>query len=170
MAGSEDRTYTEAEHEALMAHAVQHENASLASAKVELETKVTELTGKVAALEAEKATLEVDKSTAEKALADYTVKVERAAQVEALKSERARAIKDANPALPETHFTPERILAWAEMPNDTFDVVVESIKAAAGTPVVVKESAAFKGGEANGNVTGSEKSPARGFLTVGKEI
>lgn len=172
MAGSEDRTYTEAEHVALTADAVQRENASLTSVKVELESKNSELTGKVEVLEAEKATLATQVAEAEKALADFKAEVERATQVEALKSERAAAVKAAAPALPETHFTDERILAWAELSAETFDIVVDGLKATAGTPVVARESAAFKGGAAAGT-TGTDGAATEHvtgrFLSVGRE-
>lgn len=164
-----DRTYTEVEHVAIVADAVSRENASLLEANAGLETKVSELTGKVAALEAEKATLSSELETEKAAHSDFKTQVERANEIEALKSEREAAVKDANPALPETHFTPERVLSWAEMNADTFQVVVDSIKASAGTPVVVRESAAFKGGAAAGTDGAAEGRVAGRFLTVGRE-
>jgi hypothetical protein len=52
----EDRTYTEAEHLALMADAVRRETAELADAKTDTETKLSEKAARVDVLEAEKAT------------------------------------------------------------------------------------------------------------------
>lgn len=169
MAGSEDRTYTEVEHVTLMAAAVQRENASIAEAKVELESKNSELTAKVEVLEAEKATLETKVSETEKAFEDFKTEVARDKEIETLKSERAAAIKAANSALPDTHFTPERILAWAQLDEATFEVVLDGLKATAGTPVAVRESAALKGGAEIAAGTTGERATAGAFLNVGRE-
>jgi hypothetical protein len=110
-----DRTYTEAEHLALMADAVKRETASVTEVKESAETKVTELTKRVDVLEAEKASLETAKAETQKAFDDYKAEVERAREVEAAKQDRVEKVKAANAGLPDSYFTDERIQRWAEM-------------------------------------------------------
>lgn len=141
-----DRTYTEAEHLALLADAVTRENASLSDAKESAETKVTELAGKVDVLESEKATLESEKDSAVKALEDFKAEVERAKEIEAAKADRKAKVKAANDALADDYFTDERVQRWAEMTEEAFTAFVEDITPVApGGPA--KETAAFSGGE-----------------------
>lgn len=141
----DDRTYTSAEHLALMADAVTRETASLTEVKDGLETKVSELAARVDVLEAEKASLETAKADSEKALADFKAEVERAREVEAAKNDRLEKVKAANGNLPDSYFTPERIQRWAEMAEEAFVAFIEDITPLAGQPA--KETAAFSGGE-----------------------
>lgn len=142
-----ERTYTEAEHLALMADAVKRETANLTESKEGVEAKVSTLTAQVDVLEGEKAALETKVADAEKALAEFKAEVERAQEVESAKKERVEAVKAANAQLPETYFTEDRVLAWAEMPETTFAVVLDGLTAAAATSGGgIKETAAFSGG------------------------
>lgn len=170
MAGNgEDRTYTEAEHEALMAHALKTETAALAATKDELEAEVTKLKTQVDVLEAEKATLKADAENVAKEFEDFKADVERKTEIAALKTERAKSVKDANKALPDTYFTEDRVLAWAEMSEKAFEVVLDGIKATAATPQTqTRESAAFKEGEEISASSNTESGTAGRFLSVGK--
>lgn len=154
----EDRTYTAQEHLALMADAVTRETAELSSAKETLETQVSELNQKVDVLEAEKAAAETKAADIQKEFDDFKAAQERAAAVETAKQERSKAVKDANPALPENYFTEERVQRWAEMAQESFDDFVESIKVAPGSEV--KETAAFVGGDSPTGKTAGEGSTA----------
>jgi chromosome segregation ATPase len=156
VAGTEDRTYTEAEHLALMADAVKRETAELTDAKGSAEAKVSELTSRVDVLEAEKAALETAKAEAQKALDDYKAEVERAREVETAKQERLDKVKAANEQLPDSYFTEERIQRWAEMAEEAFTAFIEDITAAAGSSPV-KETAAFSGGQTPTAVTETSK-------------
>jgi chromosome segregation ATPase len=140
-----DRTYTEAEHLALMADAVKRETASVTEVKESAETKVSELSARVDVLEAEKASLETAKAETQKAFDDYKAEVERAREVEAAKKDRLEKVKAANAGLPDSYFTDERIQRWAEMAEAAFAAFIEDITPLAGTPA--KETAAFSGGE-----------------------
>ena len=144
MAG-EDRTYTEAEHLALMTDAVRRETAELAEAKTGLETTVSEKAAQVDVLEAEKTKLEAEKAAIQKDFDDFKAEVERARAIETAKQDRVAQIKAANDSLPETYFTDERIQAWAEMDEKAFAIVLDGLTALAGAPAA-KETAAFSGG------------------------
>jgi len=139
-----DRTYTEAEHLALMADAVKRETASLAEVKESAETQVSTLTARVDVLEAEKASLETAKAETQKAFDDYKAEVERAREVEAAKKDRLEKVKAANAGLPDSYFTDERVQRWAEMTEVAFTSFIEDISPLSGTPA--KETAAFSGG------------------------
>lgn len=166
---AEDRTYTETEHTALMSDAVQRMTAALTTDKAALETSVSELTAKVDVLEAEKAALETKVSESEKAFDEFKGKVERDREVAALQTSRTEAVKAANDKLPDTYFTAERVLAWAEMSEDTFAVVLDGISATAGAPSGAgRETAAFSGGE---SPTEGAKAPLVGkFLAMRQGI
>lgn len=144
MAG-EDRTYTEAEHLALMTDAVRRETAELSEVKTGLETAVSEKAARVDVLEAEKTALEAEKAALQKDFDDFKAQVERAREIELAKQDRVAKIKAANEQLPEAYFTEERIQAWAEMDEATFAIVVDGLTALAGAPAQ-KETAAFSGG------------------------
>jgi hypothetical protein len=144
VAGTDDRTYTEAEHLALMADAVKRETASLSEVKESAETKVSELSARVDVLEAEKASAETKVTEVQMAFDTYKAEVERAREIETAKQDRVARVKAANDALPETYFTDERVQRWAEMTEEAFAAIVDDLTAAATVPV--KQTAAFAGG------------------------
>jgi hypothetical protein len=146
VAGTEDRTYTEAEHLALMADAVKRETADLTDVKAGLESTNSELAAKVDVLEAEKASLQSEKDKVQADFDAYKAEVERAREVETAKNERLKTVKAANEQLPDTYFTDERIQRWAEMSEEAFASFIEDLSAAAGASPA-KETAAFSGGE-----------------------
>jgi hypothetical protein len=142
-----DRTYTEAEHVALMADAVTRETASLTEATSAFETTVSEQASKIDTLEAEKAALETKVNEVQGAFDEYKSEIERAAEVESAKASRVEVVKAAVDSLPDTYFTDERVLRWASMTEEAFLQVVEDIKTAfVGVEVKPKETAAFSGG------------------------
>ena len=146
VAGTEDRTYTEAEHLALMADAVKRETAELTEVKGGLETSVSDLSARVDVLEAEKAAAETKVSQVQADFDAFKAEVERAREVETAKNERLAKVKAANEALPDSYFTDERIQRWAEMTEEAFASLIDDLTAAAGAGPV-KETAAFSGGE-----------------------
>lgn len=178
-----ERTFTEAQHFALLTDAVARETASLSSAKEDLDAKVTDLSTEKAALTASITELEtkIDVLDAEKAAAEQArdaaiaefqaykdAEAEKAA-VEARKSERVAAVKAADSALAEEYFTEARAQRWAEMSDDAFGALVSDLTEAAATrpavantdvaatPEAARETAAFKGGDA-------PKAPSGGSL------
>jgi hypothetical protein len=146
VAGTENRTYTEAEHLALMADAVKRETADLTEVKGGLESTNSELSAKVDVLEAEKASLQSDKDKVQADFDAFKAEVERAREVETAKNERLAKVKAANEQLPDSYFTDERIQRWAEMTEEAFASLIDDLTAAAGAGPV-KETAAFSGGE-----------------------
>ena len=146
VSGDATRTYTEAEHLALMADAVTRETASLTEAKGSLETNVSELSARVDVLEAEKAAAESAKDQVQADFDAYKAEVERAREVETAKKERLDRVKAANEQLPDSYFTDERILRWAEMTEEAFASLIDDLSAAA-VAGPAKETAAFSGGD-----------------------
>lgn len=152
----EDRTYTEAEHIALMAAEVTRETATLSDVKTGLETTVSEKAAQVEVLEAEKAQLVADVAKVQADFDAYKAEIERAAEIAALKESRVEAVKTANDQLPEAYFTSERAQTWAEMTEDAFAVVLDGLTALAGAKTAAtKETAAFKGGDSPESLTAS---------------
>lgn len=175
-----ERTFTEAQHFALLTDAVARETASLATVKEDLESKIsvestekaalaatiTELETRIDVLDAEKAAAEQARDAA---IAEFTAhkdaEAEKAA-VQARKDERLAAIKAADAQLAEEYFTDARALRWAEMSEESFAALVSDLSEAASarpstaaaetasTTEAVRETAAFKGGESPTSGTG----------------
>ncbi len=150
------------------------ETASLSTVKEELEQKiqveatekaalaatVTQLQTRIDVLDAEKAAAETARDAAIAEFEAYKTELAEKAAVEARKSERVVAVKAADSALPEEYFTEARAQRWAEMADDSFAALVSdlteaasarpAVKAAetAATTEAVRETAAFKGGDA----------------------
>lgn len=171
MADETKNHYSEDQHFALLASAVERETAALAeekatltatvetltAEKAALESQVSESASRVDVLEAEKASAESAAEAARQELVDFKAELARKEQVEGLKSERAAAVKAAAPALEDGYFTQERVARWAEMSEETFaSLLTDMTEAAALTakPAVesdasqaeqARESAAFQG-------------------------
>ena len=159
VAGDATRTYTEAEHLALMADAVTRETAALTEAKGELEGQTSELSARVDVLEAEKAAAESARDQVQADFDAFKAEVERAREIETAKQDRLDRVKAANEQLPDSYFTDERIQRWAEMTEEAFALLIDDLSAAA-VAGPAKETAAFSGGE-------SPTSPETQTVTVG---
>lgn len=185
-----ERTFTEAQHFALLTDAVARETASLSTAKEQLDTQIADLStekaalaGTVTELQSKIDVLEAEKAAAEKARDEATASFEahkqaeaEKAAVEARKSERVAAVKAADNGLTDEYFTDARAQRWAEMSDEAFTSLVSdlteaaaarpaptSTEAAAVTPEAARETAAFKGGDTP--TAGSGKSLFGEFLT-----
>lgn len=143
---ADDRTYTEAEHTALMADAVRRETAELTGTKDSLEKANSDLTSRVDVLEAEKASAEKSRDDVQKEFDDFKADIERAKAVEDAKKDRLDRVKAAAEHLPDTYFTDERIQRWAEMSDESFTTFVADLTDVTPT-TAVKETAAFNGGQ-----------------------
>ncbi len=176
-----ERTFTEAQHFALLTDAVARETASLSSVKEDLEQKVTtaetekaaalatvtELQTRIDVLDAEKAAAEKARDEAVTSFEAFKTDLAEKAAVEARKSERVAAVKAADSALPEEYFTEVRAQRWAEMADEAFTSLVADLTEAAlhrpapkaaetaATEKDVRETAAFKGGDALTSGNGS---------------
>lgn len=122
-----DKTFTEAEHIAILSSRVEQETAKLAGdleaaqadkAKVESEA-AAQLEVKDAEIAALKAELEGLKAE----LAG--IKEEQAAAE--LAAKRVEAAKKANPNLDASYFTPERAARYGKLSEDAFEIVLESL-------------------------------------------
>lgn len=140
------RTYTEAEHVALLTDAVRRETAELQATNEGLSTFKAELTSRVDVLEAEKSAAEAARDAATEALESFKAEVARTQEIEKAKQDRLDKVKAAAEHLPDSYFNDERIQRWAEMTEEAFTAFIEDITGAAPA-AAVKETAAFKGGD-----------------------
>lgn len=144
------RTFTEAEHFALLTDAVQRETADLKSEKEALSTEKADLQQRIDVLEAEKAALTSERDTIKSEFEAFKAELAEKAEIEARTEDRLTKVKAAAEHLPDDYFTPERAARWAEMSDEVFETAVADLaatKPAAGTGSVTPETAAFNGGE-----------------------
>lgn len=147
MAAGEDRTFTEAQNQALVDGAVKDATAEVSKQVESLEQEKADLQTKLDGLEAEKATLTKERDDAVKAHDDFKAETEKKETIATAKVARSKAVKDANDKLADDYFTDERVNRWAEMSEEAFADVIEAIKVTPATPPEPKrETAAFTGG------------------------
>jgi chromosome segregation ATPase len=149
VAGDETRTFTEAEHLAVLTDAVRRETATLQSEKESLSTEKATLESRVDMLEAEKAVLITERDTAVSELTTFKADQAEKSAAEARKEDRLAKAKAAADHLPEDFFTPERASRWAEMTDEAFETACADLaatKPAAGSSAI-PETAAFTGGK-----------------------
>lgn len=148
MAGEDDKVYSQSQFEALVRDGVQRETAALTEANTDLSSQLETANAKIAEQDQAIAGLEADKAAAEKAtedakqeLADFQAEQERAVELAQLTQERVDKVKAAaNGLFDDEYYTDERSAKWAEMAEDVFETVLESIASAA-------ERAGGSGGE-----------------------
>lgn len=134
----EERTYTEAEHFALLTDAVSRETAN---ATAEAASKITELESKVDVLEAEKAEAVTKAEKAEQDLIDFKAELELAAEIEGRKEARVAAVREISlTELPDTYFTDERVSRWAEMADEQFNSLLDDMAASAAVGLTAEEA------------------------------
>lgn len=163
------RTFSEAEHLALLTDAVARETASLATVKEELEGQIatlqtekaaelaakSELQSRIDVLEADKVAAETARDTVTAEFDAFKSDLAQKAEIEARKADRVARIKAANATLADTYFTNERAQRWAEMPDESFNALVADLTEVAGgqpastavTAEAARETAAFRGGQ-----------------------
>lgn len=119
------RTFTEAEHEAILTEAVRREVASATEAT---ETEKAELQNRIDVLEAEKAEALTAKENAETALEEFKQSITEKEEAEARKESRVAAVKEiAATELPDTYFSDERTTRWAEMSEEAFEALLDDM-------------------------------------------
>lgn len=120
----DNRTFTEAEHEALLTDAVRREVAAATEGKDE---EVAGLRTQIDTLESEKAALEQAKVTVENEFQEFKDGLERLAEIASKRDERITAIRAVSAHdLPDSYFTEERVNRWAEMADEDFAALVDS--------------------------------------------
>ena len=160
--------FTEEQHFALLESAVARETSTLTARIAELEaaalasatetasvaTANTELQTRIDVLEAEKSAALAATSEVQTAFDAFKSELADAAEVETRKADRVAAIRAANEGLADDYFTDERAQRWAEMSDDTFNVLVEGLSAVPATKTdssevtkqQARETSAFSGG------------------------
>lgn len=164
VAGDETRTFTEAEHLAVLSDAVRRETATLQTEKETLSTEKAALESRVDTLEAEKAVLITERDNAVTELANFKAEQAEKETAEARKEDRLAKAKAAADHLPDDFFTPERAARWAEMSDEVFETACADL--AATKPVggtATPETAAFGGGSSPKSPD-EPKSSLGGFL------
>jgi len=143
-AGEGAQTFTEEQHQAIVAATVAREVASR-------DEQIRDLSSQLTALATEKATAlaAVDvagaaKETAERELAEFKAGIEQAAAVEGRKGECVAKMRTILPDKPDEYFT-GRALAWAEKTPEEFDnhfkEMAEAVGGLPGETVTPKETA-----------------------------
>lgn len=119
------RTFTEAEHEAILTEAVRRE---VAQATEERDARVVELENQLDVIEAEKAEALTAKEKAEQDLASYRAEIEAREVAAARKDERVAAVQAISAIeLPESYFTDERVQRWCEMADEQFNTLLDDM-------------------------------------------
>lgn len=137
------RSFTLAEHEAILADAVQRE---VAAASTEKDDRITELEGRVDALEAEKASLVSAEAAAKQELEDYKAKAERDREIAERRDDRIKAVKAISVAeLDDSYFTDKRVTRWAEMADEDFASLLEDLAAPSLAVLTPEEASALDG-------------------------
>ena len=150
---ADERTFTEAEHFAVLTAAVQRETADVTVERDQLRTQVEERQTALDVLTAERDTAAAERDAARTELAEYRAEVERAAEVAARTETRATAVREVTAHLPE-YVTPERATRWAQMEQADFDALLADLKDAmpaddgrqSATTPPFRQTAAFGGG------------------------
>jgi chromosome segregation ATPase len=142
-----ERTFTEAEHLALLTDRVARETAEITAVKTQLETEVSELKARVDVLEAEKAAAVAERDTAKSEFDAFKAEIEEKAAVVERKEARVARVKAANDSLPEDYFSDERVQRWAEMADEVFEALVSDLEAVKVPAPTKTETAAFTGGD-----------------------
>lgn len=134
-AGSSDdsaRTFTEDEHNAIVASTVARELASKDEEIADLKSQVETLTAEKATAADRADVAEAAKETAERELADYKAEVEQAKVVEARQGARVERMKEILPSKPSEFFE-TRAKAWAEKSDEDFEAYAAEMAEVAGT-------------------------------------
>lgn len=172
MSAGEERTFTESQHAALLMDAVSRETAavvserdSLVAEKAALAGQVESLTGDNTALQSRLDVLEAEKAAAvqqaqatQEEFDSFKRGLEEMAAMESRKADRVARLKAAAGTVLSDDYLGDaaRQTRWAEMADEAFEALVESLtetaKAAPAktdtevTKETARETAAFKGG------------------------
>lgn len=160
-----DRSWTDEEHTAILAHTVAQETATLTEQLETLKQEKADLAAANADLEAKIDVLTVERDTAKSEHADFVANLDKEKEEAALKEERTTKLQEQAAALPDGFLSPERIERITKMDTAAFDEYIADLAAAsAGTAkageTVVVEKSAMQGATIT---TTTESSAAAGF-------
>lgn len=143
VSGTDQRTFTLAEHEAILSDAVQREVAAATSDK---EARIQELEGKIDTLEAEKASLVEAKEAAESKFEQFEQETERKREIAERRDARVDAVRSISIAeLDDEYFTEQRVNRWAEMADEDFTALLEDLAAPSLLALTTEEASALDG-------------------------
>lgn len=132
---ADDKTYTEAEHIAILADRVAKETESLSTEKADLLSAKTELETKLDVTESAKVAAEQRAEEAEKALEDYKAEVTEEREAAARKDDRLAKVRESAGHLGDEFFKDEaRITRICAMTEEGFEGYLEDLKATAKVP------------------------------------
>lgn len=146
----EPRTFTEAEHEAILTDAVTRE---VARATDEKDATIASLEAKVDVLEAEKAAESKAREDAVAELEAFKQQIETAREVEARKADRVSRIKEVAADLPDEYFSDERVQRWAEMAAEQFEALLDDLADATVAKMTPEEAKLLDGLEGDARRT-----------------
>jgi hypothetical protein len=115
-----DKTYTEAEHDAILASTVEREVASRDARIAELEATVNDQAGRLDVMESEKAAAEQARDSAVTEFDAFKNGLEELASIDARKTERVDKVREVAKHLGDDFFTAERASRWAAMEETAF--------------------------------------------------
>lgn len=126
-----ERTFTEVEHDAIVASRVAQETASLTEINEGLKGQVETLKSEKASVDEKLELMTAAKEEADQKLADFVEAAEEKERIEGLKAERAEKLR-ATVNAPDTFFTPEKAARWAGMAEPDFDEYLTELTDAFG--------------------------------------
>lgn len=115
-----DKTYTQAEHDAVLTAAVERETAELRQQVTDLQADNDTKANRLDTVEAEKAAAETRATTAETALTSYKDEIEAEKAATQRRDTRATEMREVAAALGDEWFTDERKDRWARMSDEDF--------------------------------------------------
>lgn len=163
---ADEKTYTEAEHIAILSDRLTKETAELTATVEELTGSKTELENKLDVAESAKAAAEAKAAEAEKALEEFKAEIQEREEAAARKDDRLKALRESAEHLGDDFFEDEnRIKRIVAMQDEDFQGYLADLSAtAAGAPKTtsVPRESAMQNRETAG--TTKTETAARGFL------
>ncbi len=175
-----DKTYTQAEHDAIVAAAVERETASLQDRIAELEAQHDDQASRLEVVEAEKAAAETKATKAESDLAEFRSEVEAEKAAKERRDSRAAAMHEVAAAMGEEWFSDDRKDRWARMSDEDFDSqkaeiaeIASKISAGDGSapaPKPLPKESAMEGTRPEESEQGSRKTATVLALRRGRKV
>lgn len=165
-----DKTFTEAEHIAILADRVATETAELTRKNGELTAENATLKNEKDVLEGAKLAAETAKAAAEQALEDFKSESAQAAEIAKVRDERVKAVSD---VFGEAYVTAERADRYAAMPEAEFAAFIDDLKAVApkpGDPPAPSREAAALGGGAPAQPSGGSAGPSTASALLALQV
>lgn len=174
-----DKTYTQAEHDAIVVAAVERETASLQDRVAELEAKNDEQASRLEVVEAEKAAAETKATKAETDLAEFRSEVDAEKAAKERRDSRESAMREVAKSLGEDWFTDDRKDRWARMSDEDFDSqkaeiaeIASKVEASPGAPAPkpLPHESAMDGTRPAESVEGSHKAATVLGMRRGRKV